>query len=189
MDQMITLLGTYFIGGYITLTALVMNFTMSSKISELVIDKYSQQSAITTAQIIEYDLYKIGYRSAGNSILNADSTDLQYKADVDNNGLVDTVRYYKGSVSELITTANPNDFKIYRKVNSTTPSVIGFATDLKFTYQEANTDVMNYGSLNSQVNRNDIRFITVFVRTESPDSVNFGYSPVEWRKQILPKNL
>ncbi|MCC6549327.1 MAG: hypothetical protein IT279_04580 [Ignavibacteriaceae bacterium] len=188
MDQLITLLGTYFIGGYITLTVLVMNFTMSSKITELVIDKFSQQSALTTAQTLEFDLYKIGYGSTGDIILVADSTRLRFVSDIDNNGAVDTIFYYKGAVSEMSTTANPHDFKIYRRINTTT-SIVGFATDFTFTYLDETTATLNYGSLNSQANRNNIRFVTVYLRTESPDSVSFGYSPVEWRKQILPKNL
>ncbi|MBV6514117.1 MAG: hypothetical protein HRU80_12575 [Ignavibacteriales bacterium] len=189
MDQLITLLGTYFIGGYITLSILVMNYTMSTRISELVIDKYSQESAITTAQILESDLYKAGYRSAGNSILLADSSQLRYISDIDNNGTTDTVYYYRGTVNDMSSTKNPADFRILRRINSTTPLTIGFATRFVFSYQAENTSNINLNTLNSQANRNTIRFITVYVRTESPDSVNFGYSPVEWRKQIRPKNL
>ncbi|GMU86118.1 MAG: hypothetical protein AMXMBFR48_13600 [Ignavibacteriales bacterium] len=189
MDQFITLLGTYFIGGYITLTIMVMNFTMSTKVSELVIDKYSQESAATTAQIIEADIYRAGYRAVGNPIVQADSTRFRFISDHDNDGSTDTISFYRGSENELDNTGNPLDFKIYRQINSSTPMTVGFATRFRFIYQSQTTAVLNYGSLNSQANRNNIRFITLYLRIESPDSINFGYSPVEWRKTIRPKNL
>jgi hypothetical protein len=37
--------------------------------------------------------------------------------------------------------------------------------------------------------RNKIKGIMVYVKTELPDEIKDQYNPLEWRKTIRPKNL
>lgn len=98
MQTLLDLLGSFFIGGILLL--MIMNFnlyTLSTSISsdkELVL----QQNAKTMAEVLSYDLRKIGYNYSGNPFLIADSNRVRYYADmqppgVTGHGTVDIVEY------------------------------------------------------------------------------------------------
>lgn len=189
MGQLITLIGTYFLAGYITLLVLTLNIQMNSSIYQYQQDSFSSSSAIGISQTMEFDMYKAGYGTSGNSLIQADSTAVKFLSDLDNNGTIDTVSYYMGTSVALSSTANPNDFSVFRKQNSGTANTVAFLTSVKFTYSDSTGAAINYASLTTQANRNKVDYITSYVRCERPDSSSNAYSPVEWQLKIRPKNL
>ncbi|MCL4547779.1 MAG: hypothetical protein M1495_04340 [Bacteroidetes bacterium] len=188
MSEIIKLIGANVIAGFVILIILSLNMRMSDSANQLYQDTFNQRNAITSAQILEYDFYKMGYGVTGNKILQADSSVIKYLSDVDNNGTVDTVTYYTGSKTALTSTANPNDMELFRKLNQTISS-ISIVTRFNLSYFDSSNANLSYASLTSQLTRAKIRTIQVLVKTELPDSTGNLYSPVDWRKRIRPRNL
>lgn len=188
MSEIIKLIGANVIAGFVILIILSLNMRMSDSANQLYQDTFNQRNAITSAQILEYDFYKIGYNVTGNKIIQADSSIIKYLSDVDNNGTVDTVTYYTGSKTALTSTANPNDMELFRKLNQTINS-ISIVTRFYLSYFDSANTNLPYATLTNQSSRDKIRTIQVLVKTELPDSTGNLYSPVDWRKKIRPKNL
>lgn len=118
MAVIIDIIGSSFIGGLILLLILKLNlFASSSGISsdnELKL----HQNAKTLAEILSYDLRKIGYECDSLSIAVADSNRIKYYAEIDSsNSIIDIVEYYASDSSKVLGTENPRDIVLYRKVN------------------------------------------------------------------------
>ncbi|MBA4405974.1 hypothetical protein C0389_01740 [bacterium] len=119
-------------------------------------EKIVQQNLVEVVKLIEYDFRKIGYcydwtkiPNQALAIISADSNRISFLTDIVNttaandygNGVVDTLRYYLGSTSELSVTPNPNDRLLYRVINGEVPkgSNLG-VTQFKLTYFDATGD-------------------------------------------------
>lgn len=188
MSEIIKLIGANVIAGFVILIILSLNVRMSDAANQLYQDTFNQRSAITSAQILEYDFYKIGYGVTGNKIIQADSSTIRFLSDVDNNGIVDTVTYYTGSKSSLTSTTNPNDMQLFRKMNQAIYNV-SIVTRFNLTYSDSSGSNLSYLSLTNQAIRSKIKIIQIYIKTELPDAANNSYSPLDWRKKVRPKNL
>lgn len=142
------------------------------------------------SEVLDFDLYKIGYRVPSSKILLADSTRLIFLSDIDNNGKIDTIEYELGSPNELTPTPNPNDRILYRIFNNEPKkgSNLG-VVDFKFVYLDSTNNTLNYASLNSQIHRDRIKAIRYYIRIESVYPVEGYYPGAEIKKVIRPKNL
>ncbi len=190
MDQLINIIGTYYLSGFIILNILYMNFRMNDSVTQIMQDMYSESNAVAISNLLEYDIYKVGYGvTAGSKVLQSDSTAFKFAGDLNADGKIDTVLYYVSSISALSGTPNPRDFIIYRKLNSATAEKVAFSTSLKFTYSDATGVPMSYSLFSTQTNRDNIKYIGTYVRSEGSDSLSYAYSPVEWQIKIKPKNI
>ena len=102
-------------------------------------------------------------------------------------GEIDTLFYYLGPVNELWKTPNPNDRKLYRKLNSQ-PAVsanLGI-THFELKYYDALGD-----TLEIPVQKNvAIQHILVDIRIENSYAYNEEYSTLFWRQLwLMPRNL
>ena len=127
-STILDILGSTIIGGILLMnlfqingTAVENNYTGNGELT-------AQQNLATIVQVLEHDFRKIGYCADWQqipiptlAILSADSTSIKYLTDVDSDGNVDTMHYYLGPVSELLSTANPRDRFLYKVVNSEVP--------------------------------------------------------------------
>lgn len=112
--------------GSLMLMTIRLNSAQSEMMQTARADLIVQQSIVEVTHLIEYDFRKIGYcknteQIVTNAILLADSNQITFRTDVDNNGNVDTVKYYLGPTSELASTPNPRDRILYRVINHDTP--------------------------------------------------------------------
>ena len=166
----------------ISLLAFYNNFSTERYMSNLWI--ISQNNAAVLSEVIDHDFRKIGYNvpSPGNSIISADSSSIDFLLDLDNDGNVDSVRYYVGNSSETPGTDNPNDRLFYRIVNgqNTRGSLLGL-TGFKLAYFDST------GAATSVLN--DIREIEIFLTVESPVTLDDYYPTVFIRKKVKPKNI
>ncbi len=87
-----------------------------------------QQNMTTLVGWIEHDFRRIGYCKdytkipfPTQSIRKADTSDITFWTDVNSTGNLDSIRWYIGPTSEMSSTPNPRDRKIYRQVNNATP--------------------------------------------------------------------
>ena len=188
MSDLIELIGSTVIAGYVILIILALNLKVNTSATQYYQDTFNQRNAIAAADIIENDFYKIGFNASNTKILQADSSSIKYLSDYNNNGTVDTISYYLSGTNSMSSTTNPNDKLLYRKVNQTvqTASVI-----IRFylQYYDASLNNLSYSSLTDPTNLAKIRTIRVLIRSELADQVNDSYSPVEWRKEFRPRNL
>jgi hypothetical protein len=141
---------------------------------------------------MENDLYKIGYRISDPNKLNiADSNRFSYKADVNNDGTLDSVRYYTGTTSQAGKTSNPNDKPLYKVLNGAAPVRIGFVRDCHFTYYDSTgRQISSYGA-NATISDTlkKVRIVNVYIKCESPYLINKNYQVAEYSRKIKPVNL
>ena len=189
MQYFLDVVGSFIIGGIILLILVNLNLSSSNSAAENLKNNISQSNLTSTAQIIENDLYKIGYRITGEWIVVADSTELKFFADIDNNGIKDSIHYYIGETSQLFSTFNPNDRLLYRVVNNETPKSSNVVVDFSFSYFDSLGAMLSYTSLKNASSRRKIKTITVNMYVESTEPVEGIYPGVAWKKTIIPKNL
>jgi hypothetical protein len=141
---------------------------------------------------MENDIYKIGYRISDPNKLNiADSNRFSYKADVNNDGTADSVRYYLGSTSQVKFGTNSNDRPLLKVVNGGTASIMGMVSALYFKYYDSTgRQISSYG-LNSTIldTLKKVRVVNVYIKCESPYLINNYYQTAEYSRKIKPVNL
>lgn len=190
MNILIDLLGSTFIGGMVFLLIFKLNIYSSNQRFASDSELQLQQNAKTQAEILNYDLRKIGYACDSTSIAVADSEKLTFYSDIDRNGSVDVVTYFVNKDPKLTSgTTNPNDVVLCRAVNSDTltgPS-LGLRR-IKFSYLDEKA--------HPTTTIGDIKFIktelwletsepveTIFTTTENP------YPFTYWEMTINPRNI
>jgi hypothetical protein len=138
-----------------------------------------------------YDFYKIGFRVDSAEVLMACDTDgLQYLADWDNNGKVDTIKYSLSGTNELEHTTNPRDMVLYRTVNKGTPMVIATVVDFELSYRDtAGVLISPSSELVKKEVRESIRGIDVYFYLESNDPIDGYYQGTEWKRNLALKNI
>ena len=187
MNIILDLLGASVIGTMVILVMLNLNIYSSnikfSSDSELRL----QQNAKTLADIVSYDLRKIGFRKSGTPMITAQSKKVSFYVDVDTNGVVDVVTYQLSDSLAVLNTTNPKDKILYRIVNNDTskgPS-LGLV-DIKFTYMNGNGT--------TTANLDSIKYITAELWVETPDMVKDSkgtnrYLFTYWELTIKPRSI
>lgn len=153
-----------------------------------------QQNLATSAQIIEYDFRKIGYCKNWNlipdptkAILYADTSEIKFYTDIDNDGDVDSIRYYLGPTSELSGTANPRDRLLYRVLNNETPksSNLGITQFYLVFYDALGDTIVPPIGING-----GITSIEINLTVENTDAYDQRYSKAFWRQiRMVSRNL
>lgn len=196
MAYLIDVLGSVIVSSFVILMLVGFNVQMSTFSYDMFSSTLTQGNAVVTGQILEYDLYKIGYRASGQKISFADSTKIIYSTDLENNGSLDSVCYYIGTIENLSSTPNPIDRPLYRSQNGQSPIQIAAISNLKdstnsiipyFSYLDsAGVKIVNP---NTVALRKNIRTIKVAMRLQAPEAIEGIYQGVDWERTIRPKNL
>ncbi len=196
MAYLIDVLGSVIVSSFVILMLVGFNIQMSTFSYDMFSSTLTQGNAVVTGQILEYDLYKIGYRASGQKISFADSTKVVYSTDLENNGSLDSVCYYIGTIENLSSTPNPIDRPLYRSQNGQSPIQIAAISNLKdstnsiipyFSYLDsAGVQIVNP---NTVALRKNIRTIKVAMRLQAPEAIEGIYQGVDWERTIRPKNL
>ena len=184
MGFAIDLIGSLALIGVLILTVATVNVNMNQALYESTFELTAQQNLVELARTLEYDFLKIGYHGPKPAIVSADSVSITFKADLQNVGVVDSVRYFLGSTTDpgVASTPNPRDRVLYRVNNSepqrgTSLGVVQF----HLTYYDSS------GAMTSNLNL--IKSIKVQLGVESPYPVDSTYSGAYWEKLISPRNL
>lgn len=187
MSTILDLLGASVIGAMVILVMLNLNIYSSnvkfSSDSELRL----QQNAKTLADIISYDLRKIGFKQSGLALIIAQPKKISFYADIDLNGVVDVVTYQLSDSLIVLSTKNPKDKILYRIVNNDTSkgSSLGLV-DINFDYLTTNGI--------TTANLDSVKYINAELFVESADMVkdargNSNYLFTYWELTIKPRNI
>jgi len=182
MSAWLDVVGSFVVGGIVILILANLNFSISAAASENLYSGIVQRGLTSATDLIEYDFYKIGYRSSGDKIEIADSNEIKFNCDIDNDGISDELYYFVGDAKSFTETSNPNDFLLTREKNKEKLVASIPVVDFKLTYYDSLGQKIDYALLSSQSERDKIK-------CESADMIEDHYEAVEWEKIIKPKNI
>ena len=139
---MIDLLGSALIGGIIILTMNQLKGRAIDQTGLYSMTRVTQRNLVSVTKIVEYDFRKMGYGvpNPTGAILQADASSITFLGDYNRNGVMDTIKYWLGPTSDLITTPNPNDRILYRKLNHEQPYKLDYGVT-KFKLEYFNQDL------------------------------------------------
>lgn len=153
-----------------------------------------QKSLVEVVQLLEYDFRKIGYCSdwtkipdPSKAILKAKPDTISFLTDVDQNGIVDTLHYFLGSLEELSATENPRDRMLYRVINGEQPKGANLGvTQFELVYYDVLGNVINQPiAIPGEINTMQIN-----VRIENVAAYDTNYSSAFWRQiRLAARNL
>lgn len=185
MGVWIDLIGSFVFGSLLGLNVLRLNADMSEHSFEASLTYIAQHGALTIAQIVEADVAKAGYGASGTVILLADSTEFEFRGDLDGDSAVDTLHYYLSDTAAASGTQNPEDRILYRALNGGAPQSLDLGiTRFNLSYFDAEGD-----SLALPVTVGDIRQIRVDLVVESTEPYDTTYVRAYLPLRIRPKNL
>ncbi|MGD8779943.1 MAG: hypothetical protein PVH88_13395 [Ignavibacteria bacterium] len=188
---MIDVLGSAVIGGMVILLTISINLQMNDLSEDIFMDSIVQGNATSSASDFKYDLYKIGYGVTGNKFITADSTNLYYYSDFNNDGTIDSIHFSLGPTDSLSGTTNPNDRPLYRTLNgsSANKSVLLIVNKFEFIYYDSVGNTISYDSLAYSSGRNKIRTIEAKAKFQAELTNDTLYQSTDWNAVIRPKNL
>jgi hypothetical protein len=185
------ILGAAVIGGILLINLLKVNGSLVENESIYSHDKNLQLDLVIAATVIERDFSLLGYVKSVNqvglnqNIFAGDSTSITFRSDIDNNGVIDTIRYFISDTSALSHTPNPRDMILYRKINNDFPFVLANnITRFRLTY--LNTSL---GNVNPPiVLTTAVNYIRIEIRVEDPYAFDNKYSEAIWRRITVSTN-
>lgn len=183
MNVVLDILGSLMLRGSMIAILLNLNVHLHDMLYKKTSSAALRQGLRETADILTADLTQVGYNvSSAPALRVAKADEINFLADIDNNATVDTVHYRLGPTSELSETENPNDRKLYRKVNS------GEWFDLSSGIRTLNLQYFDgSGMLDNDLS--DIRSIFVKVVMENGYAIDGVYPSSYWQSRVFPRNI
>ncbi|MBE0644837.1 MAG: hypothetical protein IH600_12205 [Bacteroidetes bacterium] len=184
MSSQLDIIGSIIIAGMIILNfSFFMGERTESQIEST--NKITAQTDISdVTETLRFDLRKAGYGCDTLPILRATENSLVFRADLENDGKIDTIGYYFGTASTLI--SEKSGSLLYRVVNGRKQQGQDLGLEgFRFIYFSTNS----YGTLSQTTTLGDIKAIGVSLRLRSKMKVDgeCQYSLNEFT--ISPKNL
>ncbi len=195
---LLDILGSMLVSGLLLLTALRMNEQAQVNTFNSQANLTVQQNLTSVVENIEWDFRKIGYCADPNVlpknfmyIVHGDTDDITFVADLDDNGVLETVRWYIGDVP-IEGTANPRVRMLYRVVNgkSSYQANLG-VTQFLLHYFDTEGDTV-YTPFDAP---STVKLIEITVRVEPTALYNATYSDTTsnfsvWRQtRLVSRNL
>lgn len=188
MNTLIDLMGSFIIGGLVLLMGLNFGLFSSEVKHGSDAELQVQGNAAAIAEMLDYDLRKVGFNYDGVAVLEALPKRFSFLGDVDSNGVVDQVTYFMGDSTEVPSTENPRDRMLYCVINGDTLGrpALGLV-DIKFTYHTVNGTVTTVPA--------QVKYVEAEIWVESPYKIkneingNYEYLFTYWEMKISPRNI
>ena len=198
-SSMIDILGSIVIGGMLFLILLRLHEAAVKNSFQYNGELIVQQNLVEIVKLLEHDFRRIGYCSdwtaipdPSKSIIAADSSSISFLTDVNEDGIVDTLSYYLGPLSELDHTPNPRDRMLYRTVNGSNPlgSNLG-VTQFNLRYFDTFGNPIAYPiAVPGEINTMEINLTVEDVAAYDDPYVENDYNSVFWRQiRLAARNL
>ncbi len=147
-------------------------------------DSITIQNSTSITRLIEFDFNRMGLRvmKTSNPIILADSNRITFLSDIDDNGIIDSVRYFVSDTNLVTSTPNPRDRILYRLVNNEAQrdATLG-VTRFNIRY----FDWLGYET----TDLTQIRTFEIRINVESIAAHDDRYSSFFWQTRISPPNL
>ena len=190
MGYLLDIIGSTIIAGMVVMILLTVNINNTATSSALLFTTIEQRKITAVSDLIQYDFYKIGYRIPDEKISVADSNEIKFYSDIDNDTVIDSIHYYVGNTSDLSYTTNPDDKPLYRQRNWQDTLLTDIpVVEFNLSYFDSLGNSLAYSSLTSSAGREKIRSIKIKIKVESDEIYDDEYRTSEWKKKISPKNL
>lgn len=191
MSYLLDIMGSFAIGALVMLMLFRFNQTMLSASNEKLLYNISQLNTVVATEVIEYDFYKIGYRvDSADALIRCRTREVAYLSDYDNDGVVDSIKYFLGDKNDLEHTTNPKDMLLYRQVNKDKPQIITALVDFELSYRDtAGVLITPTSELSDANKRKAVRGIDVYIYLESADPIDGIYQGTEWKRNLALKNI
>lgn len=171
----------------IVIAILNMTISLQGKLSEKTVQANIFNLTTIVARVISNDCNMVGYQVSPPYFTSAssDTIELTYK-DPSTNAQT-WVKYFAGPTSELVSTNNPYDRKLYKAQGgagagvATANAQANGVVKLNFTYFDST------GATTSI--KNNIKSFSVYLVIASGDSVNHLYPSAEWTYRFFPSNI
>jgi len=185
MGSWLSVIASNVIGGLVLLS--FMQF-----IHDVTRELYSDMLAHTAlvnldnlVRLIEYDFLRIGIGVNDNQqaiLLHADSTDLSYQLDGNNDGVLETMHYYLSDASAATMTDNPDDRILYCSVDGGPSQMVSAGiTRFMIRYYDA--------AGNESADLEQIRLLEMNLALESEMLYDNERSRLVWQGKFTPPNL
>ncbi len=189
-SSIIDILGSTIIGGMLILILLTLNSSATKNQYFFSGEVRTQTAMLSTTEIMEYDLYRIGYlqdfiaKANQNSnptsnplILDASSNSLSFNtdlpksaSDIEGDGIQDRITYYTGSVP-VGTYPNDSLIYLYRRINNDVPQLMPVGlVFIEFKYYDAD------GAIITSPNMNLTRINTIEISLKFEDPYPYDYA-------------
>ncbi|MBI4548295.1 MAG: hypothetical protein HY707_09965 [Ignavibacteriae bacterium] len=170
------------IGGIILTMVLGFNTNIAEKSVTQSFNSIVQSNLTTVTSMLEHDFRKMGYFVFDSlKVLLADTNNIIFRADLDNDGTIDTVGY-RMSYTRDTTCVNPRARILYRVIsNQGMQSIHLGVTQFKLWYYD--------GQGFPTANLSNIKSIKVAFHVESMAPYDTIYAGAYWERVIKPKNL
>jgi lipopolysaccharide export LptBFGC system permease protein LptF len=196
MSYLLDIVGSMIIAAMVVMILLAVNINTTASSSIILFTTIEQKKITDVSELIQYDFFKIGYLIPDEKISVADSNEIKFYTDIDNNSSIDTIHYYVGHTSDLSYTSNPNDKPLYRQRNyvDSTNTPIELLTeipvvDFNLSYYDSLGNSLDYSALTNSAVRDLIKSIKIKITVESDELYADEYRASEWKKKISPKNI
>lgn len=193
-STILDILGSMIIGSILLSITLRLNDSATGKTYNNSAELSLQENMATVAQIIETDFRKIGFCADWNkfpdpskAVIYADESSIKYLTDIDSDTNMDSVRYYLGPTSELLSTPNPRDRMLYRIVNNEVPKTSNLGvTQFRLVYFDALGDTIPPPITTPGL----ITSVEINLAVESVAAYDTAYSSAFWRQiRLVARNL
>ena len=170
MSYLLDVIGSFAIGAAVLLMIVRFNQSMINASNESLIYNLAQFNTTQVSQILEYDFFKIGFRVDSEDKFGiAKESEIKFYTDYNDDGIVDTLRYYLSTASALSSTVNPYDKFLYRTFNEGEPEIISPVMVFELAYRDSvGNEITPIAKLNSAEQRRKISGIDIHVYIESP---------------------
>jgi hypothetical protein len=189
---LIDLVTSAVIFGILTLTIARVQSNINATVYENQFSYVTQTNSVELARQIEWDFAKVGHHVTGSKILSADSTEIQFRADLTNTGAINIVRYTVGDTSGSLQTMNKRDYPLFREQDGTMVQQNWGLTYFKIRYYDADNQRMSTPITGSS-DLARIHSINIAFLLESSEPVitanDTTWAGVAWEKSIVPRNL
>jgi hypothetical protein len=190
MSYLLDIVGSMIIATMVVMILLAVNINTTASSSVILFTTIEQKKIMDVSELIQYDFYKIGYLIPDEKISVADSNEIKFYTDIDNNSSIDTIHYYLGSTYDLSYTTNPNDRPLHRRRNDTDSLSTEIpVVDFNLSYYDSIGNLLDYSALTNSAVRDLIKSIKIKIKVETDELYDDEYRTSEWKKKISPKNI
>jgi hypothetical protein len=199
MGSMLDVVGGIILFGVLLLMTLQLNIFTAETAVQQNLTAYNQEritgneSGLGLGGMVEYDLAQVGYGdSLAPSVTVADTNRVTFRADIDGNGSVDSIKYYVTTPASIPPGGNPNLKYLYRKQNTETGTGgwVG-VSQFKITYLDNMGRIIPTPVAGTSLS--DIRSIRIQMTVESATRMKSDWDTTfassYWETLISPSNI